>query len=402
MFKRRTIHAGKDEETVLIDTTMVFPPFQETPEITCFRQEIRDFLAEQRELGHWQPRPTGWATFEPDFSQRLAKKGWIGMTWPKKYGGQERSPIERHVLTEELLAAGAPVRAHWVADRQSGPLLLTFGTEAQRARYLPLIARGEMYFCIGMSEPDSGSDLASIRTRAEKVDGGWLVNGSKIWTSNAHRVQTMILFARTGDAGPTRHEGVSQFLVDLSSPNLTVRPIYNMADEHDFNEVFFDNVFVSDEALVGQVGNGWKQVTSELVYERSGPERWMSAIGLMTDLIDQVKPHAKEGAYVEIGRLVAHLWSLHHMSLSVANLVGSGVMPNTEAALVKDLGTTFEQEIPEVARRLMPQSLRDDSVASQAFEQALMFVTLNAPVYSIRGGTREILRGMIAKSLGMR
>ncbi|WP_227870771.1 acyl-CoA dehydrogenase family protein [Orrella marina] len=381
---------------------MRFPSFREPEALRNFRREIRTFLDDQRALGLWAPKPSGWATFDPGFSKTLASQGWIGMTWPKAYGGHERSPIERHILTEELLAAGAPVRAHWVADRQSGPLLLRFGTDSQKERFLPRIAKGELYFCIGMSEPNSGSDLASIRTRATQVPGGWRINGSKIWTSNAHRVHMMILFARTGDAGKSRHEGVSQFLIDMQSPGLTIRPIRNMSGEHDFNEVFFDEVFVSDEDVVGQIGNGWKQVTSELVYERSGPDRWMSSIGLLNDLLEQASPNHNSVAQEEIGRLVAHLWTLHHMSLSVADLVRQGSMPTTQAALIKDLGTTFEQEIPEIARRLIPQSLRDDPASVGAFEQALAFVTLNAPVYSIRGGTREILRGMIAKSLGMR
>lgn len=381
---------------------MTFPSFKEPESLRSFRREIRSFLTQQRQAGRWQPKSSGWATFDAGFSKLLAEQGWIGMTWPKVYGGRERSPIERHVLTEELLAAGAPVRAHWVADRQSGPLLLKFGTPSQRERFLPRIAKGELFFCIGMSEPNSGSDLASIRTRATPVEGGWRINGSKIWTSNAHRVHMMILFARTSDAGSSRHEGVSQFLVDMQAPGLTIRPIRNMSGEHDFNEVFFDDVFVSNEDVIGQIGNGWKQVTSELVYERSGPDRWMSSIGLLQDLIDAVGPSQSEVSQQDVGRLVAHLWTLHHMSLSVADLVKQGAMPTTQAALIKDLGTTFEQEIPEIARRLMPESLRADPDRAQAFEQALTFVTLNAPVYSIRGGTREILRGMIAKSLGMR
>lgn len=386
----------------MVSEALFFPPFKEPQELSAFRVEIRAFLNRQRELGVWSPKPSGWATFDPVFSKCLAERGWIGLTWPEQYGGQARSPIERHILTEELLAAGAPVRAHWVADRQSGPLLLKFGTESQRQQFLPRIAKGEIYFCIGMSEPGAGSDLASIRTRATQVEGGWQINGSKIWTSNAHRVHMMILFARTGEAGQSRHDGVSQFLVSMQAPGLTVRPIHNMSGEHDFNEVFFDDVFVSDEDVVGQIGNGWKQVTSELVYERSGPDRWMSSIGLLNDLLDEVGSTSSDVSHQEVGRLVAHLWTLHHMSLSVANLMRGGAVPNTQAALVKDLGTTFEQEIPEIARRIVPQSMRDDPVKSRAFEQALAFVTLNAPVYSIRGGTREILRGMIAKSLGMR
>ena len=159
------------------------------------------------------------------------------MTWPKQYGGHERSSLERYVVLEELLAAGAPVGAHWVADRQSGPLILRFGTEEQRQRFLPPITRGEIYFCIGMSEPDSGSDLASIRTRAERCEGGWKVNGTKIWTSNAHLSPLHDhAVPHPGRAGQ-KHEGLTQFLVDLKTPGVTIRPDHDLAGEHHFNEV---------------------------------------------------------------------------------------------------------------------------------------------------------------------
>lgn len=378
------------------------PPLKEGPELTALRQEVRTFLAQEVESGRFKPSHLGWAGFDPGFSARLASRGWIGMTWPKAYGGHERTPIERHVVTEELLAAGAPVRAHWVADRQSGPLLLKFGTEEQRRRYLPEIAAGHRFFCIGMSEADSGSDLAAIRTKAVQVDGGWKVNGAKIWTSNAHRVHTVILFVRTGPAGESRHEGVSQFLVDLNTPGITVRPIVNMAGEHDFNEVVFDDVFVSDSQVVGRIGNGWNQVTSELVYERSGPDRWLSTYQLLPHLIDKTSTMDSQVARQGVGRLAAHLWTMHHMSLSIAGLVASGAHPQTEAALVKELGTQFEREIPDVARELVPEIHRGDDPADTSFEEALRYSTLYAPALTIRGGTVEILRGIIAKSLGMR
>jgi acyl-CoA dehydrogenase len=378
------------------------PPLQESGDLISLRKEVRDFLQKQATSGAFTPGPNGWANFDPEFSQQLAKKGWIGMTWPKAYGGHERSAIERHIVTEELLAAGAPVRAHWVADRQSGPLLMKFGTAEQRHRYLPKIAAGRCYFCIGMSEADSGSDLASIRTKAVKVDGGWEVNGAKIWTSNAHRVHMVILFVRTGPAGESRHEGVSQFLVDLKSPGISIRPIVNLEGEHDFNEVVFENVFVPDENVVGTIGNGWNQVASELVYERSGPERWLSTYQLLQRLVEQTARMNSDAATQGVGRLAAHLWTMHHMSLSVAGLVAQGAHPNTEAALVKDLGTQFEREIPEVARMLVPESVRAELPDDDPFVAALRFATLNAPAFTIRGGTREILRGIIAKSLGMR
>src|SRR5580658_3079276 len=263
------------------------PPFPAAEEL---RREVREFLAIELAERSAAARARSWNGAEPEFSRKMGERGWIGMTWPKSYGGHERSALERYVVLEEMLAAGAPVGSHWVADRQSGPLLLRLGTEKQRREILPRIAAGECYFCIGMSEPDSGSDLASIRTRATKVDGGWEVEGAKIWTSNAHRCHMMILFVRTSPRGEDRHAGVSQFLVDLASPGITVRPIMNLADEHDFNEVVFQGLYVPDDRVIGAVGNGWRQVTSELAFERSGPERWLSTYSLLKALIDALGP----------------------------------------------------------------------------------------------------------------
>src|SRR5262245_35904149 len=159
-----------------------FSPPPASPAAEELRREVRDFLARELAGGSAVNRAGSWGRRDPDFSRKMGARGWIGMTWPKKYGGHERSALERYVVLEEVLAAGAPMGAHWVADRQSGPLLLRFGTEAQRQSILPRIAAGECYFCIGMSEPDSGSDLAATRTRAVAVQGGFLVNGTKIWT----------------------------------------------------------------------------------------------------------------------------------------------------------------------------------------------------------------------------
>ena len=327
----------------------------------------------------------------------MAERGWVGMTWPKQYGGHERTAFERYVVIEEMLAAAAPVGFHWTADRQSGPNILRYGTDEQKQYFLPRIARGDLSFCIGMSEPDSGSDLASIRTRARPVAGGWEVEGAKIWTSNAHRCHMMILFARTAPKGEDRHAGVSQFLVDLAAPGITVRPIINLADEHDFNEVVFQGVFVPDDRVVGEIGNGWNQVTSELGYERSGPERWLSSYGALRELIDALGEAPDAKAAEALGRLVAHIATLRRMSISVADMLQQGAAPNVEAALVKDLGTTFEQEIPAVARRLVPQDRR-----SAQFAAVLDRTILWAPAFSIRGGTREVLRGIIARALGLR
>src|SRR5882724_11125513 len=370
------------------------------PEAQSLRAEVREFLREALGGMSSSKRALSWGGFDREFSRQLGARGWIGMMWPKKYGGHERTALERYVVLEECLSAGAPVSAHWVADRQSGPLLLRFGTEEQRQRFLPRIARGELAFAIGMSEPDSGSDLASIRTRAEKVSGGYKVNGTKVWTSNAHISEYMIALFRTKVVPDKKHEGLSQFLVDTTSPGITIRPIIDLSGAHHFNEVVFQDVFVPDDLRVGEDGAGWKQVTTELAFERSGPERYLSSIQLLLELIRAVSKDPGERAAATVGRLVAHLTTLRQMSLSVALMLEAGENPNLEAAVVKDVGTTFEQEVPEVVHALLGIEPTIDSGSD--LQQVLGFLMQRAPSFSLRGGTREILRGIIARGLGLR
>jgi alkylation response protein AidB-like acyl-CoA dehydrogenase len=377
----------------------VFAPPPASPQAERLRGEIREFLASELRERSAQARAGSWGSRDPDFSRKMGARGWIGMTWPKRYGGHERTALERYVVLEEVLAAGAPMGAHWVADRQSGPLLLRFGTEEQRQTILPRIAAGDCYFCIGMSEPDSGSDLAATRTRAVAVQGGFLVNGTKIWTSNAHQCHYVILFCRTElAAGADRHAGVSQFLVDLSLPGITIRPIYDLAGEHHFNEVVFEDVFLPADTLIGELGAGWRQVTSELAYERSGPERFLSTYVLLVELLRALGAQPSERAAVAAGRLTGHIMILRRLSRSVAGMLQAGEDPALQAALVKDLGTTLEQEIPEVARLLIEAGSRP----RDSYDAVLAHAILRAPSFSIRGGTREILRGIVARGLGVR
>ena len=373
------------------------------PTATALRADVRKFLAEA--LDEFPPagRARSWVGFDADFSAKLGAQGWLGMTWPEPYGGA-RSALERYVVIEELLAAGAPVAAHWIAERQSGPLILRFGTEAQQKLLLPQIAAGTCFFCIGMSEPDSGSDLASIRTRGVRGDGGWVINGRKVWTTYAHKSHYMIALVRTGEAGDNRHAGLSQFIVDLSSPGITVRPIRNMIGDEEFNEVTFEDAFVPDSMLVGEEGNGWQQVIAELAFERSGPDRFLSCFQLIVEMVRRARDITPEKrsdrATIAIGRLTAHLITLRQMSLAVAAQLDTGAQPVVEATVVKDLGVAFEQSIPEIAHDLFGVSPRLDG--GDDFEKALAYVQQANVSFSLRGGTTEILRGVIARGLGLR
>jgi alkylation response protein AidB-like acyl-CoA dehydrogenase len=375
-----------------------FQPAELPASALQLRREVRSFLREEIASGAWRPAGDFCSHFSAEFSQRIGARGWIGLTWPRAYGGHERSTLERYVVTEEMLVAGAPVTAHWIADRQSGPLLLRFGTEEQRQKYLPGIARGESYFAIGMSEPDAGSDLAAVRTRAEKVPGGWMLNGRKVWTTYAHRCHYAVTLARTGPAGESRHEGLTQFIVDLHAKGITISPIINLAGTHEFNEVLFEDVFLADDTLVGRPGSGWHQVTSELAFERSGPERFLSSFRLFQAMVGAAGETPDPRVAEAIGRLAAHLMTLRQMSLSVAAMLGQGAMPNFEAALIKDLGNACEREIPELARLLGPALPGRYGPLDAILDECILY----APSWTLRGGTREILRGIIARGLGLR
>ena len=376
-----------------------FNPLQVPDELKPLRMEVRSFLREASrdwsgwELGH------SWTCFDPEFSREVGKRGWIGMTWPEQYGGHSRSALERFVVVEEMLAAGAPVGAHWIGDRQSGPLLLRIGTEEQRQRILPMIVRGEAPFCIGLSEPGSGSDLASIRSRADKVDGGWCLNGRKIWTTYAHLSDFMIGLFRS-DRSKEKHAGLSQFLIDIRSSGIEVRPIADLTGEAHFNEVLFVDVFVPDNMLLGSEGNGWQQVTSELTFERSQPDRFMSCFPLLPLSIDKLQGSEDRLACRHIGQSLSELVILREMSLSILGQLEQGYTPSQEAALVKELGNSYEQRAPNMVRELFDTPAV--MTRGDRFSELQAYLTQTVPSFSLRGGTREILRGIIAKGLGLK
>ena len=376
-------------------------PFTRLPkEAQILRDKVRSFLDKEISNGTFQPHVGD--GFDTGFSRKVGEQGWIGMTWPKKYGGQEMSQFERYVVTEEMLLAGAPTWAHFTADRQSGPILLKYSSEELKRKILPEIVKGECTFAIGMSEPDSGSDLFAAKTRAEPHADGWLINGRKTWTSFAHRSQYMIGLFRTSKATEkNRRHGLTQFLVDMKTPGITVLPIRNSTGQHDFNDVIFEDVVVPANHMLGELDMAWKQATSELAFERSGPERFLQNIYILTELIRIVGKQPDQHTAERIGRLIAQLQSLRQMSISVAGMLSKGDEPVLEASIVKDVGTNWEQELPNAAREIAALLQHDDNNRS-SFEKLIQESVIMSPKFTIQGGTREILRGVIARGLGVR
>jgi acyl-CoA dehydrogenase len=358
------------------------------------RREVRQFLASELALRSFRPQCDSWMVgHSPTFSQKLGSRGWVGMTIPVRYGGAGRSSAERYAVIEELLAAGAPVAAHWFADRQIAPALLRHGTAAQQETFLPGICRGEIYFAIGMSEPDSGSDLAAVRTRAERDATGWRLTGSKVWTSHAHCAHYALVLARTDSVTDgNRHLGLSQFLVDLTLPGIEVRPIVTLDGAQHFNEVFFDDVALDDDALLGSRGEGWRQVMQELALERSGPERFLSTMPLLRSFL-----RCPGSGDPGLGILLAEASSIRAMSLAVAESLGRGEVPTVESAVVKDLGTLFERKVIDVVRA--GTATRPALDSSNELERLLGEAIVHSPDRTLRGGANEVLRGIVAKAL---
>jgi acyl-CoA dehydrogenase len=375
------------------------------PELAELRGSLREFLVADRVEFRWTPSVDAWLSrWDEGFSARLGAAGFLGLTIPRQYGGRGLGHLHRYVVTEELLVAGAPVAAHWIADRQVGPALLSYGSDEQRERMLPKIAAGQYFSAIGMSEPQAGSDLAAASARAVRTDGGWVLSGTKVWTSGAHLSHQIVVLARTSPVDPeNRHAGFSQFIVPTDSPGIDISPIVLMSGEHHFNEVTFNEVFVDDTNLLGRQGDGWRQVTAELSFERSGPERILTTAPMLTALLRLLAAQGDCDRHTTaaVGGLMARLISLRQLSVAVARALADGQSPVNEAALVKDLGTRFEQESVELAADLL--SYVDSGAAGRAQVAAMVDVArLHAPLFTLRGGTNEVLRGMVAKGMGLR
>jgi alkylation response protein AidB-like acyl-CoA dehydrogenase len=392
-----------------------FEPVELADDELALQRDVVDFLRERLPRGSFTPGLGMNAGRDPAFSRELGDRGWLGMALPTEYGGHDRSAVDRFIVVEQLLRWGAPVGHHWVADRQSGPVIARFGTEEQKRRFLPAICRGELSFSIGMSEPDSGSDLASISTKATRDGDGWVLEGRKIWTTAAHLNDWIIVLCRTTprDEVEDRRQGLTQLIVDLRAPGVEATPIPFIDGSADFCDVVFDQVFVPDEGVLGEVGQGWAQNTSELAYERGGPDRWLStylvveellrretAGGVHGDVPDDVPDDARAPSAELLdllGDAIAHYHVLHHLSLSVARSIDRGEAPAIESALVKEMGTRFEQDVLTAVLAYLDDApdLHDESI----FGRLLATAALTQPSLTIRGGTNEVLRSVAAKGL---
>lgn len=364
------------------------------------RSSVADFLKDERDRGY-QPRCDAWMRgYDRAFSRRLARRGWLGITWPTRYGGGGRSHLARLVVTEELLRTGAPVAAHWIAERQIGPAILRYGSEELKQELLAPIAAGELTFCLGMSESEAGSDLAAVRTVARPDGEDFRLDGAKIWTTVAHHADYAYVLACTDPHAdkPTR---LTEFVVDMRSSGVEVRPILDLAGEHHFNEVIFDDVLVPARHVIGEVGAGWGQVTAQLAFERGGAERFLSSYPLLERLVGVTAERGLgEAATERLGELVARLRALRAFAWGVAERMDAGEAPVAQAAMLKMLGTQFEQDVVETGRWLLEteldQSDADDTAAM------LADVQLAIPGISLRGGATEILSGIVARGGGGR
>ncbi len=378
---------------------MRFVPTQLTADELRLQQDVRNFLATELPVGSHEPCLGMAARHDKEFSKKMAQRGWVGMALPSAWGGSDRTAVERFIVVEEMLRWGAPVGYHWVGDRQTGNIILKFGNDEQRERFLGPLCRGELGFSIGMSEPDSGSDLASVSTRAERTEGGWIINGTKIWTSNAHLNDWFICLLRTAPMEDgNKHAGLSQFLIDLTSDGLEINPIPFLDGTHHFNEVSCNDVFVPDENVVGDLGMGWHQNTTEMAYERGGPDRWLSPFSTVEQLLrESAGTELAEPVADLFGELAARWWSIRNLSLSVARLIDEGEAPSVESALVKEMGTRFEQEVVEALVQLTEGEYSPE--ADSLFERLLAQCVVTFPGNTIRGGTIEILRSVASRGL---
>ncbi|MFD6064405.1 acyl-CoA dehydrogenase family protein [Rhodococcus wratislaviensis] len=381
----------------------------DSPDEATFRAEVREWAEKAVPTLPW-PEPVDLVDKVPFWQQwqrLLFDAGYGGMSWPQEYGGQAADPIRKAIFTEEMDRVGAPERLNTIGEDFAGPTIIDFGTPAQKERFLRPILTGEEIWCQLFSEPEAGSDLASLRTKATKVDGGWKVNGQKIWTSRAHIAAHAILLARTG--GGPRHKGITYFLVPMDSEGITVRPLAHMLGEAEFNEVFLDDVFIPDELVVGEVDGGWKVAMGTLAYERvaiaTGRVNTKRAVGdIVSDIAGMTDDAGRPlGEDPVIRQKVADLYGralVHYLiGQRVITLAANDGPPGPVTSIGKLFFCPLVEELADFRLSLEPaggQFALDDEQQKTARWQRLAY---QARGTAIAGGSTFIQRNIVAERM---
>jgi alkylation response protein AidB-like acyl-CoA dehydrogenase len=358
--------------------------FDWSPELLALQAEAQEVAA--KAVTTYGVHDDAWINgFSRDLSRELGQRGWIGMTWPVAWGGGGRSVLERFVVTEALIEAGAPIAGSWFADRQMGPVLLTYGTDEQKRAFLPGILSGETGWCIGMSEPDSGSDLASLKTRAVRDGDEYVITGQKIWTSFGETADYCYLICRTSSDGPP-HAGISEVIVPMDAPGITVKPIRDMTTNEHFCEVWYEDVRVPVTNRVGDEGASWKQTMRQLEHERGGIDRLVSNRALYLDARDRADTSDRR-----VRQEIAHLETGYRLGRMLVLREVLGQAPKGFSAATKTFCTEHEQRVAEFAAR----TAGADGLLWGRTARAACY----APAYTIMGGTANVLRNILGERL---
>jgi len=389
--------------------------FTFTKEQEEFRKEVSDFLKGEIDAGAFTPDVAEIiADPSQEFSRKLARRGWLGITWPKEYGGQGRTYVDKMILMEELLKVKAPIGYHFMGDRQVGPAIMSFGSDWQKEFFLPRIINADdnISFCLLFSEPDAGSDLAAVSSRAEKDGDYYIINGQKVWTSGGHFADYGWMLAKTNfDNSLPGHRTCSEFIIDMKTPGVTIRPIVNMAGAHAFNEVFFDDVKIHKKYLVGEENAGFKQIMAQMDYERAGIERLLQNYPIYEKLLNHVREMKNQGRNDEFYYWVRDQMAQLEIEYNAGRLlcyytawiVDQGRKPSAEAALTKAYCTLYEQRLNDVATQVLGSvSQICKGVQWSAFDGDLATAYLWAPSYTLQGGSVEVLKNIVAfRGLGL-
>jgi len=382
--------------------------FKLTEKQKQFREEVRDFLKAEMARGIYLFGGVHLAgNLSKEFSKEIARKGWIGLAWPKEYGGQGLGYTDRIIMLEEMFRVGAPMAYHYMGDRQVGPGLIHFGSDFLKREFLPKILNADACFALLFSEPEAGSDLANCKTTAVEEGDHFIINGQKIWTSGGHYAEFGWVLVKTNfDPNVSRYKSFSEVIVEMKMPGVTIRPIINMVGAHSFNEVFFDNVKVGKEYLVGKKDNGFPQIMTNLDYERAGIDRLMQNYRVKEVLLEYVKTNKRNGQPLSkdplirdtVAKIVVEYEVARLFVYYVASLLDQGKIPSFEAAMGKTVCTLFEARLADVATTLMglPGLIMPGSPEA-LFDGVVCESYLWSPSYTLQGGTVEVLKNIIAQ-----